>query len=77
MGIFGIFKKQRQRCGEPEWHGLEFDIEDERIPAPIRAAVARDWRLGYALFFANTEEGGEWWLLDGDKLIEAYWLPDE
>lgn len=75
MGLFGFFKK-RQHCGLPEWHGLKFDIEDERIPAPIRAAVARDYVLGYALYFANTPEGGEWWLLDGDELIEAYWLPD-
>ncbi|MBV2234285.1 MAG: hypothetical protein KUL75_01955 [Sterolibacterium sp.] len=65
------------RCGLPEWHGQAFDIEDERIPAPIRAAVARDYAPGYVLYFANTQEGGEWWLLDGEVLIDAYWLTDE
>jgi hypothetical protein len=73
MGLFGFFSKPT-RCGEPEWHEQEFDIEDERIPAPIRAAVQRDYRLGYALYFINTREGGEWWLMDGEELIESYWL---
>jgi hypothetical protein len=73
MGLFS-FLKTPIRCGEAEWDGQEFDIEDARIPEPIRAAVARDYRLGYALYFADTKEGGEWWLLDGENLIEAYWL---
>lgn len=63
-----------KRCGLPEWHGQEFDIEDERIPAPVRALVAKDYRLGYALYFHDTAKGGEWWLLDGCDLIETYWL---
>jgi len=46
------------------------------FPLPIRVAVARDYQLGYELYFVNTEMGGEWWLLDGEEFIEAYWLPD-
>lgn len=69
-----IFSKNRIRCGEPEWHELEFDIEDERVPASIRSAVQKDYRLGYALYFINTDDGGEWWLMDGDELIESYWI---
>ncbi len=77
MSLFGLFRRKKyQRCGLPEWHGQVFDIEDERIPLPIRVAVARDYQLGYELYFVNTDLGGEWWLLDGEEFIEAYWLPD-
>jgi hypothetical protein len=34
----------------------------------------QDFRPGYTLFFADTDLGGEWWLLDDDQLVEAYSL---
>jgi hypothetical protein len=74
MSFFGLFKPQAIRCGEPEWHGLEFDIDDLCIPEPIRELVARNHQPGYSLYFHDTELGGEWWLLDADNLVDAYWL---
>jgi hypothetical protein len=77
MGLFDLLRpriQSRVRCGDPEWNEQQFDIDDRRIPKPIREQIATDFRPGYALFFADTNEGGEWWLLDGDNLIEAYWL---
>lgn len=72
MGLFNFFKPP-VRYGNPDWHGLEFDIDDERIPEAIRDAIQRDYRPGYILYYTNTNMGGEWWLVDGDNLIEAYW----
>lgn len=77
MGLFDLLKPRipsRVRCGKSEWNEQQFDIDDQRIPKPIRAQIASDFRSGYTLFFADTNEGGEWWLFDGDNLIEAYWL---
>lgn len=74
MSFFGLFKPKAIPCGEPEWHGMEFDIDDPRIPEQIRRMVTRDYRPGYSLYFCNTDLGGEWWLLDGGDLVEAYWL---
>ncbi|SMB22490.1 protein of unknown function [Sterolibacterium denitrificans] len=70
-----MFWKKPIRCGDPAWYGLDFAIDDARIPESIRASIAHDYRPGYTLYFANTDEGGEWWLLDeaGD-IVEAYWL---
>ncbi|MBK6651928.1 MAG: hypothetical protein IPG42_20905 [Betaproteobacteria bacterium] len=53
---------------------MQFDVDDLRIPQPIRAQIARDARPGDYLFFADTKVGGEWWLMDGEQLVEAYWL---
>lgn len=72
MGIFG---SRHQRSGQPEWDGQQFDFDDPRIPLPIRQEVEKMARAGDELYFADTDEGGEWWLLDDEgELIEAFWL---
>lgn len=63
------------RCGLPEWNGQQFAIDDPRIPLPIRQQVARLAEPGWTLHFADTAQGGEWWLLDdAGELIESFWL---
>ena len=69
---FGTRAKRMPR-GKPEWDGQLFDLDDERIPEPIRAAICKHYRAGYTIYFADTKEGGEWWLLDGEELVEAFW----
>lgn len=73
MGLIKSIMKHT-RCGNPEWNGVAFDIADARIPVSIREAVEAQNRPGCTLYFADTEQGGEWWLLDGEELIEAFWL---
>lgn len=69
-----LTKRKPGRCGDPEWHGQAFDISDARIPEAIRTMAAKDYRPGHSLFFCDTDQGGEWWLMDGDQFVEAYWL---
>jgi len=65
---------ERIRCGDPAWDGQAFELDDARVPDSIRVAVRALYRPGDTLYFADTEPGGEWWLMDGEKLIEAFWL---
>lgn len=68
-------RKKTLRSGLPAWDGLSFDFNDPRIPAPIRQRVAAVARAGWELYFADTDAGGEWWLLDNTgELAEAFWL---
>ncbi len=62
------------RCGNPEWDGQSFELDDPLIPAPIREAVSALYQAGYELYFTDTGQGGEWWLMDGDNLVDAFWL---
>lgn len=62
------------RCGKPEWDGQAFALDDSRVPGPIREAARELYQPGCALYFADTDQGGEWWLMLGDNLIEAFWL---
>jgi hypothetical protein len=73
MDLFGFFRKPIP-CGDPEWNGLAFDIDDPRIPEAIRAAASSMYQLGMAMYFHATTQGGEWWLMDGDNIVEAFWL---
>lgn len=62
------------RCGNPEWDGQAFALDDPRIPEPIRESASALYRPGSELYFVDTDMGGEWWLMCGDDLIEAFWL---
>lgn len=62
------------RCGNPEWDGQAFALADPRIPGLIREAAVAFYRPGCVFYFADTDQGGEWWLMCGDDLIEAFWL---
>jgi len=62
------------RSGKPEWDGLEFHLDDPRIPDSIRTGLRPFAEQGYAIFFADTVQGGEWWVLDGENLVEGFWL---
>ncbi|TRZ66905.1 MAG: hypothetical protein D4S02_06020 [Rhodocyclaceae bacterium] len=64
------------RSGDPEWDGRSFKLDDPRIPAPIRERAKIYYQPGFRLFFTDTSYGGEWWLLDGENLIEAFWLTE-
>ena len=66
--------KPPKRCGNPEWDGQAFALDDPRIPAPIREAARAIDSPGCLLYFAATDQGGEWWLMHGDDLIEAFWM---
>jgi len=66
---------KRLRSGLPEWDGRQFAHDDPRVPLPIRQQVARRGMPDWALYFADTAQGGEWWLLDDEgELIDAFWL---
>lgn len=74
-GYMPFFNSKKPiRCGNPEWDGQAFQLDDPRIPAPIREAASAIHQPGDTLYFANTGLGGEWWLMHGDELIEAFWL---
>lgn len=73
VAFFGLFPSRAKTPGREDWHGLEFSIDDRRIPEAIRARLLADYRQGFQIFYTNTQDGGEWWLLSGDELIEAYW----
>jgi hypothetical protein len=62
------------RCGNPDWDGQSFELDDSRIPAPISAAASALSQPGYELYFVDTAQGGEWWLMDGDNMVDAFWL---
>jgi hypothetical protein len=66
--------KTPSRCGKPEWDGQAIPLDDPRIPAPIRDAASARRQPGDTLYFIDTDQGGEWWLMNGDELIEAFWL---
>jgi hypothetical protein len=73
--IFG--HKKSLRSGLPAWDGLRFEFDDPRVPESIRQSVATMAQADWELYFADTREGGEWWLLDDTgKLIEAFWLEE-
>lgn len=70
-----LFGKKVQRSGEPEWDGQAFAFDDPRVPPGVREAVAELASPGDTLYFADSDEGGEWWLLDAEGgLIESFWL---
>jgi hypothetical protein len=73
MALFGLFSTPRPPSGLPDWDGLAFALDDPRVPQSI-AARARANFGDYPLFYLHTPEGGEWWLMDDDNLLEAYWL---
>ena len=65
------------RNGRPEWDGQEFSYDDPRIPPAIRQSVAPIAQTDDRLYFSDTKEGGEWWLLDGEgELVESFRLVD-
>lgn len=74
MGLFDIFRKPPTPSGLPEWDGLAFELDDPRVPEAIAARIRADFGAGYTLCYAHTPQGGEWWLLEGDHLLEAYRL---
>jgi hypothetical protein len=51
-----------------------FQLDDPSIPAPIREAASAIHQPGDTLYFVDTDLGGEWWLMHGDELIEAFGL---
>jgi len=70
-----MFNSKRPRSGLPEWDGQQFAFDDPRIPLPIRQSVISKAQAGDTLYFADTETGGEWWLMNNaGELIEAFWL---
>lgn len=73
MALFGLFRSPRPPSGRPEWDGLPFNLDDPRVPAGIAARARADFG-DYPLFYLHTPEGGEWWLMDDDNLLEAYWV---
>ena len=73
MALVGLFRKPRPPSGLPEWDGLAFALDDPRVPPSIAARAQADFG-DYPLIHAHTPEGGEWWLMDDDDLLEAYWL---
>ena len=74
MALFGLFRKPRPLSGLPEWDGQAFALNDPRVPPAIAARVRAEFGEHYPLIYAHTPEGGEWWLMDGDNLLESYWL---
>lgn len=63
------------RSGRPEWDGQAFDLSDPRIPPSIARAVRKMASAGDTLYFADTDAGGEWWLIDeAGELLESFWL---
>lgn len=74
MALFGFFRTPPVPSGSPEWDGLAFTLDDPRVPEGIAARIRADFGEGYSLSYAHTPQGGEWWLMDGDNPLEAYWL---
>ncbi len=74
MALFSLFRKPRPPSGLPEWDGQAFALNDPRVPPRIAARVRAEFGEHYPLFYAHTPQGGEWWLMDGDNLLESYWL---
>jgi len=75
----GLFSSRRRRPSKqprhPEWDGEAFDLDDPRIPPAILRDVLSMYSEDDTLFYADTDEGGEWWLIDSDdNLVEAFWL---
>ncbi|MBK8891158.1 MAG: hypothetical protein IPN75_12710 [Dechloromonas sp.] len=63
------------RSGLPAWDGLRFEFDDPRVPESIQQRVVAMAQPDWELCFADTKEGGEWWLFDDTgELIEAFWL---
>jgi hypothetical protein len=72
-----FFRKKYLRSGEPEWDGECFAFDDPRIPEEIRTRVSETAGPGWELYFADTRQGGEWWLLDdAGELMEAFWVEE-
>lgn len=69
-----LHSSKPSRCGKPEWNNLAFPLDDPRIPAQIKEAASALYQPGDTLYFADTDQGGEWWLMRGDNLIEVFWL---
>jgi len=68
-------KAKYLRSGLPEWDGQQFAMDDPRIPLPIRQSVDNLAEANDTLYFADTDNGGEWWLIDADgELRESFWL---
>jgi hypothetical protein len=68
-----MFFSKKIRCGQPEWDGQAFALDDPRIPPGIRLALAKIADTGDTVFFSDNDQGGEWWLLDANgELIEAF-----
>ena len=59
---------------KPTWGNQAFPLDDPRIPAPIREAASALHKPSDTLYFVDTDQGGEWWLMRGDNLVEAFWL---
>ncbi|MFH1494806.1 MAG: hypothetical protein ABIG70_08430 [Pseudomonadota bacterium] len=53
---------------------VKFALDDSRITGSIREAASVFYQPGCTLYFVDTDLGGEWWLMLGDELIEAFWL---
>jgi hypothetical protein len=67
--------KLAKRSGQPEWDGQRFALDDPRIPEGIRAAASKMAEPFDSLWFTDTREGGEWYLMDdAGELIEVFWL---
>ena len=68
-------KARHLRSGLPEWDSQPFAIDDPRIPLAIRQSVVSLAAADDTLFFADTDSGGEWWLIDANgELRECFWL---
>lgn len=74
MSLFNFFSPRPPPSGLLEWHGEEFSLDDPRVPEEIRQRIREDFGEGFQLFYTHTRDGGEWRLIDGDELLEAYWL---
>ncbi len=85
VGVFIAFKalgwllipKQvepaEETVGVRDWDGQHFEIDDPRVPEAVRERVKRLPLDQYHLFYASTSSRGEWWLMVGDELVDAYW----
>lgn len=67
-----MFTSKHLHSGQPEWNGQQFAVDDPRIPPAIRQQILRLAQPGWELYFADTDAGGEWLLLDeSENLVEA------
>lgn len=72
-----FFRSRSVRSGLPEWDGLEFALDGPRIPEGIRERMRTMAGPGWTVSFADTLQGGEWWLFDSDgELAEAFWIEE-